>query len=645
MKSSHQDSLLGMDQPITRRDFLNATLLGAGALLLELPAPLALRAQNEAWEGYGGVGDYAKSHGNTWEVVSVAHDIRDGRYDFLPADVVETGETYDLVVVGGGFSGLGAAFEFKKAGRRGQVCLLLDNHPIFGGEAKRNEFLVDGYRLMGPQGSNGSIIPSPDAPHYELHKELGVPWEFEYQSWDPKFKPLEFYRENYGFMLWGDHSPSNGYFFDGGSQGEEPRWVRNMWGRKFEGTPYPEKVKQDFLRWRNSREKHYEGEDLERWLDTMSYADYIEKVMGLSPEVTKFADPIVASGLGLGCDVVSAYTAYSVMLPGFKGFSFESMPLRRDWVDRVPTPENIAWFSFPGGNAALARYFVKFLIPDAIQGERTLEDILTHRVNFQALDRPGNQIRMRLGSTAVRVEHADEPNRSEHVSVTYVRGGKTYRVKARGVVMASGGWMNRYVVRDLPSEYETAYKQFHHAPMLVANVALTNWRFMYKLGVTACRWFDGFGFSCNIRRPMVVGAYRQPLDPDKPTVLTFNVSFPYPGRPAKEQGAQGRWELQTTRYRDYERQIREQMVRLFGQAGFDPKRDIAGIILNRWGHAYIVPQPGFYFGRDGRPAPRDVIRQRFGRIAFGHSELRGHQNWIGGAIEGQRAARQALEVL
>jgi spermidine dehydrogenase len=116
-----------------------------------------------------------------------------------------------------------------------------------------------------------------------------------------------------------------------------------------------------------------------------------------------------------------------------------------------------------------------------------------------------------------------------------------------------------------------------------------------------------------------------------------------PGLPLKQQGVVGRAELLGTSFTDYERQIREQMTKMFASGGFEPTRDIAGIILNRWGHAYLNPGPGFLFGANGAAAPPDVIRQPLDRIAIGHSELRGHQYWTGAAGEGRRAVETLLD--
>ena len=135
-----------------------------------------------------------------------------------------------------------------------------------------------------------------------------------------------------------------------------------------------------------------------------------------------------------------------------------------------------------------------------------------------------------------------------------------------------------------------------------------------------------------------------PLHPDRPTILTFYVPFERPGPSLKEQAVAARTELLATSYRDYERKIREQLVRLFARGGFDPRNDIAGIILNRWGHAYVCPAPGFYFGRSGKPAAPDVLREPVGRITFANAELHGHQNWADATAEGKRAVEQLIKL-
>ncbi len=156
--------------------------------------------------------------------------------------------------------------------------------------------------------------------------------------------------------------------------------------------------------------------------------------------------------------------------------------------------------------------------------------------------------------------------------------------------------------------------------------------------------YDGeFGFECNVRKPMHAGAYQPPLHPDQPTILTFYVPFPTMGLPAQAQVVKGRVDMLTTSFAGFELKIRRQWTELFTPWGFDAARDIDGIILNRWGHAYIVPEPGFYFGKGGQPAARDVIQQPAGRIAFGHAELRGNQHWGPAAMEGKRAMSQVLE--
>jgi spermidine dehydrogenase len=141
-----------MNERISRRDFLNSTLLASGALLRSPVSPAQLGAQDD-WTGYGGVGDYRNSNENTQTVLDAGHRTRDREFENLPKNVIDTGQTFDCVIVGGGISGLAAALFFlRQAGNKRKVPVL-DNHPIFGGEAKQNEFIVDEHRLVAHQGS------------------------------------------------------------------------------------------------------------------------------------------------------------------------------------------------------------------------------------------------------------------------------------------------------------------------------------------------------------------------------------------------------------------------------------------------------------------------------------------------------------
>ena len=211
--------------------------------------------------------------------------------------------------------------------------------------------------------------------------------------------------------------------------------------------------------------------------------------------------------------------------------------------------------------------------------------------------------------------------------------------------MSIGGWVARNIVSDLPDPIVEAYRQFHHSPILVVNVALRHWRFLDKLGISSGRWFEGFGNFFSIRRPMITGKSTQPFDPDKPVVMTFYVPFLNPGYSIREQGSLGRVELLSKSYRVYEKEIINQMTNMFSAVGFVAKRDVAGIVLNRWGHAYISPQPGFHFGKDGKDAPKDVVKKGFGRIQFGHSELSGYMSHTRALLEGSRAASAALKLI
>ena len=328
-------------------------------------------------------------------------------------------------------------------------------------------------------------------------------------------------------------------------------------------------------------------------------------------------------GYGLGPDVLSAYCAYAP---------------ETEWPDEGDPGEGDQMF--PDGNAGFARLMVKTLVPDAFEGPRTVEAVWRSPVRFAALDRAGAPARIRHGATVVSVAHEGDPASAPSVAITYAKDGRLYRVRARRVVMAGGSWTMKHVVRDLPQSHRDAYAQFYRSPCLMANVAVRSWRFLYDMGISGCRWFGGFGNYLQVRKPATLGG-EEAFGPDSPTVLTLKTLFASPGLPIAEQGSRGRAEMLGTSFRQYERAYREQLGDMFSAHGFDPRRDIAGIILNRWGHAYVNPQPGFFFGTDGKPAPRDVLRGNpHGRIAFANTDLSGAMDHRNSILEADRAVAQ-----
>src|SRR5258707_6962796 len=224
----------GWREPISRRDFLDGVLLTGAGLLLPGKAPTTSPA--DAFNGYGGIGDYRHSNGNTWEVLSAGHTLRDGggAFEQRIATASDTGEMYDLVAVGGGISGLAAAVFFQK--HKGGRCLVIDNHPIFGGEAKRNEFLVAGQRLTAHQGSAIFLVPGKDGYTERFYQLIGMDRSaFAYQTWRGPSPEMPLAHSPY-------ETPGNYGFYFGPQFGQRPwggggGWGIGPLGREAQGGP------------------------------------------------------------------------------------------------------------------------------------------------------------------------------------------------------------------------------------------------------------------------------------------------------------------------------------------------------------------------------------------------------------------------
>jgi spermidine dehydrogenase len=435
-KCPHLDTILGLHEPITRRDFLEGALVGPSAALIATACPLPLRAQasttSEAswikWSGYTGEGDYKGSAGNTEQVIQNAHEVRDKKFDQVPSEVTETGEVYDCVVVGGGFSGLSAGLFFHQRASSNRICLILDNARILGGVAKRNEFIVDGRRLVAPQASVHFQPPYPNSFLKHVYDAMGLDWDAfkSYQKWQGPSPEISLPRSPYGQGQINGR-PAHAFFF-GAKFGQKPGiWITDPWGKNLQGAPFSESIRKDLLALHGDHwvkpplVYDYPGDAVSRELDSMTIEDYLVRTYGASREAIRlFVTPETGGGFGLGPDVLSAFLQY-------------------EWSKVIPTVDDsmeTGLQMFPGGNSGMIRLLTKTLVPTSIEGPHTMAAVHNNRVNFGALDQPNQQVRIRLESTVVRVEHMGEPDKAEFVSVMYLKDGRVFRVKAKTVVMA-----------------------------------------------------------------------------------------------------------------------------------------------------------------------------------------------------------------
>ena len=625
-----------MDSSITRRDFLGSTLLGAGAALLDglTPAQVLGATAQDDWTGYGGLGDYRLSNGNTLEVLQAGHRMRDGAFNSLLAHLVDTGEIYDCVVVGGGISGLAAALFFQRLAGENKSCLILENHPIFGGEAKQNEFEVNGKRLIAHQGSAIYLVPYPHSFIARFYDSIGLHTpKLSYQKWSGPQPEMHVGRTPYESA--GLSSGQYAFWF-GAQFGQKPgMWIVDPVGKQLQGAPISEDARKELLRWFSGRADEskfeppkYEGDEISRQLDSITLEQHIMQRSGLSQETVRtFLSPVEGGGSGLGPDALSAYCDYAA-----------------DLLHPLDDGSGEAVQMFPGGNTTIARLMARALIPSCIDGPSTVESVSRNAVKLAVLDVPGTAARMRLSSTVISIHHDGDPAKAASLTVIYAKDGKVFRVKARSVVVAGGSWTAKHIITDLGEPQRQAYAQFYRSPCMMANVAVRNWRFLRKMGITGCRWFEGVGNYMDVRRLATVGIDDATISPDSPIVLTVKVLYAYPGLPTDEQGRRGRAEMLSVSFREYEQRIREQFDAMFAHAGFDAKRDIAAIILNRWGHAYLNPQPGFFFGNNGKPAPREALRSApFGRIAFANTDLAGAMDHRYSIMEAHRAVSQLVD--
>jgi spermidine dehydrogenase len=636
------DRRLGENRAIPRRDFLQGALVGAASALcgplLRAHADQAMLAAGSAPQDQP---DYYPpiltgmrgSHPGSFEA---AHALRDGR-DAGPGS--DTGESYDLIIVGGGISGLSAAHFFRARHGADARILILDNHDDFGGHAKRNEF----HAGEGLQLANGGTLeidsPRPYSPvSAGLIRELGI----DVEALSRKCENRKFYA---GLGL------HRGAFFDRETFGADHLAVgidRAPIAHALAHAPLSARARADIERIEEGSVDYLPGvpsADKKLQLSRISYRDFLRDLVKADPKVIAYYQPKSHDEWAVGIDAVSALDCWAFGLPGFRGMHLEGGSIARMGYTPAGYKDTggSASLHFPDGNATIARLLVRSLLPEAVPGSNA-EDVVTARVDYHLLDRSDSSVRLRLSSIVLGAQHLGDPSSAREVQVRYVRGGRVQTVRAAGCVLACYNAMIPYLVPELPEAQKTALHQLVKSPLVYTSVALRNWQAFSKLGVEYIYAPGSYHSSVHLNPNVNIGSYHSPVTPDQPMLIRMLRVPTHPGLSEHEQNKAGRAELLATPFATFEHNIRDQLARMLQGGGFDPARDIEAITVNRWPHGY-APEYNPLWDPEVPPQQRAnvIARAPFGRMTIANSDS-GAAAYTDSAIDqADRAVNELLQ--
>lgn len=631
MPWSDEDKRLGMDRPITRRDFLDGVALTIGALTVGGFHAGPARAEAAGPNPAAATG----LQGQTDAAQTVMHSIRDGTFWASNPAIADTGESYDLVVVGAGISGLAAAFLYRQQKPDARI-LIVDPLEDFGGHAKRNEFTAsNGKRMIGYGGSQSMQTPSYFSPAVtQLLADIGI-------------DPARF--ESFYDQAWAEERGLNSAVFFGAEtwgidllvvQGSDTEaWIAQ--------TPLNAKARADLTELlvapRDYLPDMTPDERLKK-LSEITYKEFLLDYVKADPQLVDYFQTSTSGYFGVGIDATTALDARGNWNPGFAGMDLgEAVSKYHSPSGRLAyTDPDFYIYHFPDGNAGIARHLVRALIPAALPGT-TMEDQVTATVDHGQLDLAENPVRLRLNTTAVKVAHDGDPATADSVTVTCAGPGGLTTVKAAHVVLACWHRVIPYLTDELPAEQVTALNDQQKVPLIYTNVLLKNWTALDTLKIDGARAPGNFWSGFEIDFPVSMGDYRFADTPEDPVILHLSKVLAQPGLPSREQALAGKRQLVELTFEDMERSIRSLLSRALAGTGFDPATDIEAITCNRWSHgyAYEYMRPWDQFWPDG-PLPIETARRPWGRIAIANSDSGAYAYAHSAIDQATRAVRDLL---
>ncbi|MGB0141623.1 MAG: NAD(P)-binding protein [Luminiphilus sp.] len=623
----------GGKRGISRRDFLDGVALAAGGMALSPLISLANSGQTFSHTGYPpSLTGMRGNHPGSYEV---AHAL--ARYGQRPTDFAPVDGIYDLVVVGGGISGLTAAYLYKKRAGPNAKILILDNHDDFGGHAKRNEFSLDGRTLLGVGGSLNLEQGAMGDAALTLLEEIGVDFAGLRQAIDPEY-------------MISDPLAEHGLYLNANDFGAD-RSINGPWNLTWAGfgdfsaairsleLPAADEAglialigaEKDFLR-------GVPDEEREQFLHETPYATFLSERVGMSESGIKIAEPWIKALFGVSANSVSIYEALKAGAPGATSVT----PAAPDTAEAEEVdPDLYRYPIFPDGNASVARLLVSHLIPRAVSGDAA-ESIVTRVVDYGRLDREGASVRLRLNSTAVNVTNREDGL----VDVAYVVDGKNRVVRCRSSILAGYAGMVPSLCPELPVEQRQNLAYGVKVPFICTNVLLRSGAAVRKQAVSGYQCPGSFYSLVASAPPLSLGGYEAPTAEDDPLVV-WMISAPAPkatgGESARDLCRLGRHSLLSMSFEEIETATLSQLTGMFGSSGFDAKTDVEAITVNRWAHGYAYEYMDLHDPKwPPGEAPHELARAPIGRISIANSDTEAHA-YVQSAIDA--AIRAVNEIL